>query len=259
MGVRTRAIAGLTAAGICLAGGIGAGAAPTPFTLTFDGSHVFDANLPAGVRHEGLFTASRPFCPAGTARDVQDVVVEPPTVLREFDCDDGSGSMTVFMPSIRAEHGGSGSWRIVSGTGQYATLRGVGTYVSTLVSGDPQDFLSIKYHSTWTGVVDFDVDPPVVVLSARATKLRRPAGSYTLRVSFSVANEAPGARLSYSVAVTAGIADLGARSGETTSRSVTMTFRIKPRRTTRRIRLSVDVTDPVGNAGTARRTVTLPR
>jgi hypothetical protein len=236
-----------------------AGASPTAFTLTFDGSHVFDATLPAGVRHEGPFTATSPFCSSGTARDVQDVVVEPPTVLREFDCDDDSGSMTVFMPSIRAEHGGSGSWRIVSGTGQYATLRGLGTYVSTLVSGDPLDFLSIKYHSTWTGVVDFDVDPPAVVLTARATKLRRPKGFYALRFILRVTNEAQGARLLYSVAVTAGTADLADRLGKTTSRSVTTTLRIKPRRTTRRVTLSIDVTDPVGNASKTKRTIALPR
>ena len=65
------------------------------------------------------------------------------------------------MPTVRSEHGGSGSWRIVKGTGRYATLRGLGTYTGTLVSGDP-DFASVVFRTNWQGIVDFDADPPTI-------------------------------------------------------------------------------------------------
>src|SRR6476646_1171512 len=91
-------------------------ATPTAFTLTLDGRHAEDPTLPAGIRHEGRFTASAPACPAGTAQDISDVVVDPLTVLRSFTCDDGSGSFTVLLPQVASEHAGSGTWKIVSGT-----------------------------------------------------------------------------------------------------------------------------------------------
>ena len=83
-------------------------------------------------------------------------------VYRVHTCDDGSGSFTAYMPSVRGEHGGSGEWQIVEGTGAYATLRGVGTYRGTLISGDPNDFVTISYRTEWQGVVGFDADPPTV-------------------------------------------------------------------------------------------------
>jgi hypothetical protein len=239
----------------------GASAAPTQFTLTLDGSHVPDASLPAGLRHEGPFTASAPFCPAGRAADTKNVSDVPPVglvVLRAFTCDDGTGSFTALLPAT-GEHGGGGSWRIVDGTGKYATLRGIGRYTSTRVSGDPGDFLSITFRSTWTGTVDFDVDPPSIGLSARATKLRRPVGAYTLRVVLAVPNEVAGASLGYAVEVTAGSASLASRLGTTTSGKATVALRIKPGRATRHVKVSADVTDPVGNKSSTRRTVTLPR
>jgi hypothetical protein len=239
----------------------GANAAPTQFTLTLEGSHVPDSSLPSGLRHEGPFTASPPFCPAGRAVDTEDVSDVPSVglvVLRAFTCDDGTGSFTALLPAT-GEHSGGGSWRIVDGTGKYATLRGIGRYSSTRLSGDPGDFLSITFRSTWTGTVDFDVDPPSIGLSARATKLRRPAGAYTLRVVLAVPNEAAGASLTYAVEAASGSASLAHRLGTTTSGRATVVLRIKPRRTVRRVKVSADVTDPVGNKSSTTRTVTLPR
>ena len=51
----------------------GASAAPTPFSLTFEGAHVNDPTLPAGVRHDGRFTASAPFCSSGRAYDTRQI------------------------------------------------------------------------------------------------------------------------------------------------------------------------------------------
>ena len=257
------AVAGLVLAAVVAITAIagGAEAAPAQFTLTLEGSHVPDASLPAGLRHEGPFTASAPVCSKGRAADAQDVSDVPPAglvVLRAFTCDDGSGSFTALLPAT-GEHGGGGTWRIVEGTGTYATLRGHGRYSSTRLSGDPDDYLSITFRSTWTGTVDFDVEPPSVDVTARATKLRRPTGSYTLRIAMVVPNEAAGASLAYAVEVTAGRASLADRSGTTTSAKATVALRIKPERTTRRVRVSARVTDPVGNASSVTRMVTLPR
>jgi hypothetical protein len=236
-----------------------AAAAPTSFTLTFEGSHVVDASLPAGVRHEGRFTASEPFCSAGRAFDVQDVEVEPLplTVLRTHACDDGSGSFTALMPGVRAEHGGVGRWKIVAGTGRYATLRGVGTYTGTLLSGNPDDFLTVAYRTSWQGIVAFDAVPPTVDVTATARKLRRPPATYSLRVALTARDDAAGAPVSYIVDVTAGRKFLVSKAGTTASGEATLALRIRPARGTRNVQITVTATDAVGNKNSARRSVRL--
>ena len=87
----------------------GAGATLTEFSLTFTGKHVDDASFPARLRHEGRFTASAPFCAAGSAVDTRDVQDGPLWVERTHTCDDGSGSIIVSMPNVTGEHGGNGS------------------------------------------------------------------------------------------------------------------------------------------------------
>ena len=125
------------------------------------------------------------------------------TVWRVHTCDDGSGSFTAFMPFARAEHGGNGSWKIVEGTGRYAQLRGQGTYVGTLLSGDPNVFSTIAYRAQWQGVVDFDADPPVIEsLSASARKLSTRVRRYTLRISVTARDAS--SPISYTVNVRAG-------------------------------------------------------
>jgi hypothetical protein len=139
-----------------------------PFSLTFNGEHVSDPNLPAGIRHQGRFTASPPACSSGTASDVRDVQLEPLSVLREYRCDDGSGTFTALLPTAAGEHGRTGGWKIVGGTGSFALLRGIGTYTGTILSGDPNDFLSVKYRTDWRGTAGFDGVPPTVALQASA-------------------------------------------------------------------------------------------
>ena len=103
-----------------------ASAAPEPFLLTFDGAHFPDSTLEGGISHAGRFTASAPFCSAGEAHDVYHVIEgEFLSVHRIHTCDDGSGSFTAWMPTVRNEHGSAtGAWKIVEGTRQYPTLRG---------------------------------------------------------------------------------------------------------------------------------------
>jgi hypothetical protein len=234
----------------------GAGATPTPFSLTFTGSHVSDSTL--GLRHEGRFTASSPFCPAGSARDVRHLTEDPLSVLRTHTCDDGSGTITVSMPLVRAEHGGRGSWRITEGTGKYATLRGSGSYVGELVSGDPDDFASISYRTTWTGKVDFDAAAPVVGIAATAIKLKLPRRAYSLRVMLVVRNEEAAARVAYSLSVKSGAVSVASRQGVTTGGRATLSLRISPPRTARAVRLIVTASDPVGNESTTTRSIRLP-
>jgi hypothetical protein len=261
MGLRWTGV-GLTAvmaAALVLVVG-GANAALTQFSLTFVGKHVADPAFPAGLHHEGRFTASPPFCPAGSAIDTRHVQDPPLWVERTHTCDDGSGGIIVSMPNVTGEHGGSGSWQIIRGTGKYETLRGSGTYIGQRLSGDPGDFLSITYQTTWKGLVDFDADPPALSLTATATKLKLPKRTYSLRMGLVVRNEAPGARVTYSLIVQSRgrYVSGGSRHGSTTTGRAAFALRITPPRTARAVQLSVRSSDPVGNESTTSRLVRLP-
>lgn len=231
-------------------------AAPTPVSLTFDGAHFVDSTLPGGLRHDGRFTASAPFCSAGRAYDVRHFEREPLDLLRMHTCDDGSGSFTAFMPVVRNEHGGGGTWQIVEGTGRYATLRGFGTYTGTLISGNANVFETISYRTSWQGVVDFDADPPAIERFTTSTrKLRRPARTYELRLALTMRDT--GVPITYTVDVQAGRATLGSRRGATASGQATMTIRIRPSRSVRSARILLAARDAVGNETTASRSVRL--
>ena len=224
-------------------GAAGASAGPTPLTLTFDGRHVPDSSVPDGLRHEGRFTAAPPLCVHGSAVDVEVVEGAPLSVMRKYTCDDGSGTFTAFLPAVAAEHGGNGTWKIGAGTDRYATLRGQGTYTGHRVSGNPDDFLTIVYQTTWQGVVDFDAVAPSVTATARAKKLRRPARTYSVRTVV----DAHEAGFTYTVDIRAGKRYLALRTGTSTSTSITLTTRVAAPRGTRSISVLVTVADAVGN------------
>jgi hypothetical protein len=256
-----RSIAGVTLVGMGMAValiGVGASAAPTQFSLTFDGAHFTDASFPDGIQHDGRFTASAPFCSAGRAYDVEHVVTESGflDVMRRHVCDDGSGSMTAFMPVARNEHGGKGTWKIVEGTGKYATLRGFGTYIGTRISGDPLDFPSIVYRTAWSGVVDFDADPPAVEsIAASARKLQKPTRTYSLRIAVRARDVST--PIAYTVDVRSGTTPLGFKKVSTASGLATMTLRIRPPRSAHSVRVQLAATDAVGNTANASRLVRL--
>jgi hypothetical protein len=235
----------------------GASAAPAPFSLTFDGVHVSDPTTPFGLRHEGRFTAAAPFCPSGWAHDTRQIDDGGQlTVWRVYECDDGTGSFTAFLPFVRSEHEGSGSWKVVEGTGRYAQLRGQGTYIGTHLSGDPNDFATVTYRAQWQGVVDFDADAPAIEsLSASAQKRATRLPTYTLRVTVTGRDAS---QIAYIVDVRAGKVPLGLkRVAATTGRAAT-TLRIRPPRAARSVRVSVTATDALGNGpATAARTVRL--
>jgi hypothetical protein len=254
--IRFAVAASVAAVFACLP--MGATAAPAAFLLTFDGAHFADANAPGGIRHDGRFTASAPFCSAGHAHDMHFVVEgEFLSVHRIYTCDDGSGSFTAWMPTVRNEHGGAtGAWKIVEGTGQYATLRGFGTYTSTLISGNPELFDTIVYRTSWQGVVDFDADPPAIQkFTTTARKLRQRLRTYELRIALTLRDT--GAPISYTVDIRAGRALLGFKQGSTASGQATITVRIRPPRASRSARILLTAHDALGNETGASRSASL--
>lgn len=81
-----------------------------------------------------------PMCPTGTVDDLSIASSGPPggafinlRVLKEFHCADGSGSFQIRL-NIRLDLGTSETtarWRVVSGTGDYVNLWGVGELAGT--------------------------------------------------------------------------------------------------------------------------------
>jgi hypothetical protein len=232
-------------------------AAPPQFSLTFEGAHIADPAMPGGLRHDGRFTASAPFCSVGRAYDVKDVSTGAfLDVMRVHTCDDGSGSMTAYMPVVRGEHGGRGAWQIVEGTGQYAKLRGHGTYTGTILTGDPELFDTIVYRTTWEGVADLDADPPTIAsFSAKATKLPLRLRTYSLRMAVSAQDSAT--PISLVVEVTAGSSSVAFKRMSTASGAASFALRIRPPRSARSLRIALTTADALGNTSTASRSVRL--
>lgn len=230
------------AAVVVLSTGGAAVAAPSSFQLVFDGKH--QANL----LHQGTFTTSSSLCTAGTAEDVS-IDEATLTATRQFTCNEG-GSFTATVGELPAEHGGSGTWQIVSGTGPLTELRGKGTFSSVRTGGDPNNPETITFRSTWTGVADLDAAPPAVGLKHwSAKKLRRPRLTY--RVGFTLSlTDAGGGPVSYELQIVDPRKPSSAlvfKLGSAANGTVTKTFRIKVRKHTRQLRLKVDASDAVGN------------
>jgi hypothetical protein len=230
----------------------GAGiAAPPSFQLVFDGRHN------AQLQHVGTFTTGASWCTSGSVAEIS-IDSTTDTATRRFTCA-GGGDFTATVRPLPAEHGGSGTWQIVGGTGPLADLRGKGTFASALVSGHPDDPTTIVFRSTWSGVADFDVDPPTVALKAVVVhKLKRPVGTYTLRLALSL-TDSGGGRVAYVLQIVdpkkptrAFIYKLGQTGGDVTS-----TFRIKVPVTMRAVRLEVDASDAVGNTAAFSRMIRL--
>jgi hypothetical protein len=241
------AFVGIALGAVIALAAVRATAAPTPFLLTFEGAHFVDFTLSGGLRHDGRFTASAPFCSAGRAADVRHLDTGGLlNVLRMHTCDDGSGSFTAFMPNVRGEHGGTGVWQIVEGTGAYATLRGVGTYTGTLTSGNPDAFETIAYRTEWRGVVDFDASPPTIEsFAGTVRKLRQRVRTYVLRIGLAARDAS--LPISYTVDFRAGRTLLDLKRASTATGRATMTVRIRPPRTARSVRILLTASDVLGN------------
>jgi hypothetical protein len=248
-----RTILGVAIAAVALLSTGGAGvAAPASFQLVFDGKH--QANL----LHEGTFTTSSSSCPTGTAEDVS-IDETTLTAVRQFTCDAGGG-FTAKVGPLPAEHGGSGSWQIVNGSGPLADLRGKGTFTSVRLTGDPNDPSTITFRSTWTGVADLDATPPTVrVTHWHVKKLARPKRAYKVRLGLSMTDTGSGA-VSYALQLVdprKPSNPIVFKLGQTSSGSVTRSFRIRVGKHTRRLQVKVDASDAVGNQSAFAKTLRL--
>jgi hypothetical protein len=235
-------------------------AAPSSIELVFEGWHEPAADSPVGFWHVGPFSASDPFCLSGSVATLGVRGTSPALgeATRLLTCADGSGSATALVVSPDGEHGGAGEWRLVSGTGKYERLRGRGTFRSVRTGGDPHDHGTITFRSSWTGIADHEDTPPAIAISrASVTKLRRPTGSYVVRVAFS-AQESSGA-VRYRIAVYGKGAFLASRLGETQSGRASAAIRVRAPRSLRRLRVEITASDPLGNESKLTRDVALPR
>jgi hypothetical protein len=136
-------------------------AAPSSLELVFEGR--YDETL----QPEGEFTASGPFCSSGRmTTPLQLAVVEgSPRLLT---CEDGSGSIVALVRPRLEQPAGVGSWKITSGTGDYAKLRGRGTFASHQTDPGLLDHGWFTFRSTWTGMAYLDDLAPAIDIS-RAT------------------------------------------------------------------------------------------
>jgi len=237
------AIAVLAALGVPAAGisKDRARAAAAEFQLVFDGKHT------PSLLHEGPFTTSTSYCPSGYAVDTGvDSATE--TALRKFTCSGFAGTFMTRLGKLPAEHGGSGTWQIVEGSGPLGDLRGKGTWTSVRLSGTITDPASITFRSTWKGVADLDASPPTVAVAKRSVqKLRRPKGVYRLRLVLSLKD-------TNAVSYTLAVIDprrpfdwLATKSGTTSSGTASFALRIRPTKRTRILQLKLDASDAVGN------------
>ena len=258
-----RGIALAVALGVTLASVLisGARAAPRSFELSFEG-HVGKQVTLGKWLHEGSFTASPPFCPAGRGIDVSAVATRPTTSVRVFTCEDGTGTITVRMVNHEAETtlDTKGTWQIAEGTGSYTNLRGKGEVTGVPLSGDPQQPETLTFRATWHGIADFDEVAPVIVISRlTATKLRSPSGAYVIRIAFSTRDDVDENRVRYGVrAYWQGASRFVVSKGQTRSGEVSVALRIRPTTRVRRIELRIQASDPLGNERIVTRPVRLP-
>ena len=249
----------ILSAGLVSASGATRAASVSSFGFAFEGRHV-PATIPSesGVMHVGTFTASAPFCASGTVVDLE--FYGPGAVQRSYTCGDETGSISMRSSTPRFEHvtGGRGTWEILGGTGQYASLRGKGTWTSVHLGGDPDDWGTITFRSTATGIADLDADAPQIIVSrASATSLRQPVGVYLVRLVFSARDNVAANVSSYQVTIKAGASDLAFRHGVTVAGAASLTLRVRPPKGSRRIQILIAAADPLGNERTQVRSLTL--
>jgi hypothetical protein len=268
-------VAGMIGVGAALVLATPARSVATAFELTFEA----ELEPPEFVITKGgMFESRAPFCAGGTIVEVDNDYV---SATWQFTCDDGTGSLTVHLG------GPEGGWRIVDGSGGYAGLRGRGSVQAEMLCkpwlGESCDLgRPIPWRGTLQGVVDPEgvdpetvaptntdsvaptstdtVAPTIAIASAWAAKLPRPAGAYRIKVALALRDDVEGNPVWYRLRVaTARGTELARRFGTVTTGAVSMTLRIRPPDGARFVRLQLTGVDPVGNAVSERRALSLPR
>ncbi|MGH3077088.1 MAG: hypothetical protein ACRDPZ_02775, partial [Gaiellaceae bacterium] len=147
--------------------------------------------------HEGTFAARAPFCRSGTAVVL---TASRPETRHRFTCDDGSGSLVVSIAESPFGQFDTTSWRILEGTGRYASLRGKGSS-RTEILDDPDG--TVTFWNTLEGVAAEDAIAPAIGFSSvKVAKLPRPAGAYSLKLAIDLRDDVEANPVSYLLRVT---------------------------------------------------------
>lgn len=259
-------LAGLLGGSAATAPAAPAAAGPNEFELTLRGTltltTVASAEVPR-LAGKGTFSSRAPFCARGAFVDVL-VVPTIPIGYRRFTCADGSGSLTIDFATTEVSRPWGARWEISDGTGRYAKLRGRGSARGEVLGGriDPRLGGALTWRSTLEGVADRDAVAPTITLSrATATKLRRPAGAFTIRLALALRDDVEEHPVYYTLRVTTlGGTELARRFGMATEPTVPLTLRVNPRSARAgAVWLELDAEDPIGNPSSLIRRLELPR
>ena len=248
------AIVGLGAASAMAA--VTAASAAKPFELVLDVEAEWD-DFWGVLRTSEAFTSKAPFCESGGSAAYVDIGV------RRFACADGSGSITLDILDTglpAASFGGDGDWSILEGTGQYAGLRGRGTFWSEALS---EDELGFTFRSTFQGVAAADaVAPTIAVANLKASKVKGTKAVYTIPVALDISDNVGDNPVTYTVSVRreSGAGPwLASKSGEAIGG---VSFELRFRRPNGRVRavlIRTTAVDPVGNESSLDAWVKLPK
>jgi hypothetical protein len=226
---------------------------PEQLALTFVGGHGAPSVSDLGMRYEGTFTASAPFCPAGSAADVQQYPFAI-VAVRSLTCTDGSGGVVLRIGPRTGEEslGGTGTWTIVDGTGRFAGLRGTGKW---LVGGEDLAAGRPMFRMALSGVAAFDVGAPRIAFArSSVTSGKR---DWMVRYTFSAADDVASNRVSYRVAVLTNGRLLGMRDG-TTAAARPVSLGQRAPRGVRNVTVVLTAIDPLGNTSRLVRLVHIP-
>ena len=248
-------LAGLTSASAATVLAAAARTEASAFELTLEvtDTQQWEGDVILDITRQGTFRSQGPFCATGTFVD---------DGRWRLTCDDGTGSLTVSSPQFVDQHAPrwNATWRILDGSGSYADLRGRGSLAGELLSSETSESGSVvTWRSTFQGAVDQDAAAPTIAISkATATKLPRPAGAYSIKVAMALRDDIEPNPVSYTLRAYAGGVELARRSGTAWTEAVSLTLRIRPSAGARTARLALTASDPVGNATTVRRALSLP-
>ncbi len=184
----------------------------------------------------GTFTATPPFCAEGSAVRRPVGGVQQATMT----CADGSGTIVARGASALS----------FTGTGKYADLRGQGSCAHDARENTVEHCQALVDHDA---VAPEARDLAVKVSLQKPKKLR----IYSLRVSFKPEDNLAENSVRYALVVDAG-SQFVKRSGATTA-PVAYTLRIRAPKNVRSLRLTLTMTDPVGNESRLSQAIRLPR
>jgi hypothetical protein len=241
------------------------GAAST-FELTLDAQDTVRSEHDLfEVTRGGTFSSRAPFCTTGAF--VQVAPLHPTSagdrMTWQFTCDDGTGDVTVSIPRgwYSSAPLWNTDWRILDARGIYAGLRGRGSLQGERLGAAHTDpwTLTESWRTTFGGFVDRDAVAPTLELRSLTTKLRRPAGAYSIKMAVTLRDDVEENPVRYTLRASAGGLELVRRAGTSTTEGIVMTLGVRPPHGARTVRLQVTAEDPVGNGVSVSRAVRLPR